>query len=126
MAAPVPPVLFGSQTSATSSSTYVTSVTVSVPQSASIMVVAGSAGTDTSTGVTDTQGNSYVLAVSNTTNENVQCWVATGVNPLTAGTDTFTTSWTTATTQQKNIIGVYVRGVIASDIAVAANGSSGT
>jgi hypothetical protein len=120
------PVACGSQTSAASSTTYTTTFSVSVPQSATVVVIAGSSGSDTSTGVTDSQGNVYALATSSTTSENVQCWTATAVASLTGGSDTFTVTWTTATTQQKNIIACYVQGAITVDLAATNNGSSGT
>ena len=121
------PVLCGSQTTAVSSSTYVTTFTASVPGSVLIVVIAGSAGSDSSTAVHDTQGNPYTLVATSTTNEDVQMWTAPAIIPLTGGTDTFTVTYATATTQQKNIISFYLQGAIFPvDLAASNNGSSGT
>jgi hypothetical protein len=121
------PVPCGSQSTATSSTTYATTVTVNVPGSVLIVVVTGSSGSDTSTAVHDSQGNPYTLAASNTTNENVQCWTAPAIIPLTGGTDTITVTYATATTQQKNIICCYLQGAIFPvDLGANGNGSSGT
>jgi hypothetical protein len=121
------PVPCGSQSTATSSTTYATTVTVNVPGSTLIIVVTGSSGTDSSTAVHDSQGNTYTLAASSTTNQDVQCWTAPAVIPLTGGTDTITVTYATATTQQKNIICFYLQGAIFPvDLGVSNNGSSGT
>jgi hypothetical protein len=123
--APIP-VVYAQTTSNANSATYVVSVANTTVNRAILCVIAGSSGASNSTGVTDTQGNIYALSTQSLVNENVQFWYALNAVPLVAGTDTFTVTWATANTQQKNIIGFYVTGGKFGDIGASNNGSSTT
>jgi hypothetical protein len=119
------PYTAGSLSSAASSATYAVPVNLPVPPGAAVTVFAGAAGATPSTGVTDSQGNTYALAASSTVNENLQAFTATavtGLNPL--ASDTWTVTFGAANTQNKNIIAIAVTGVSATGIGTSANGSS--
>jgi hypothetical protein len=120
------PVFAGFISTAASSATYAVPMTTApVPPGAVIAVFAGASGATAATGVTDTQGNTYTLVASSTSNEYLQAFTATavtGLNP--AAGDSLTVTFAAANGQNKNILAVAVTGCAAADIAVAANGSS--
>jgi hypothetical protein len=96
-----------------------------VPPGATVVVFAGSSGGTSSTGVTDTQGNTYTLAASSTVNENLQAYTGIAVNGLNpAAGDSWTVTWAASNTQNKNVLAVMVTGCAAADITAAANGNS--
>lgn len=118
------PFTAGTLSSAASSATYSVPVSTPVPPGAAVTVFAGASGATAATGVTDSQGNTYALKSSSTSNEYLQAFTATavtGLNPL-AG-DTWTVTYGAANTQEKTVIAVAVTGASATDIATAANGS---
>lgn len=101
-------------------------VTPDIPLAAgtSVTVFAGCTST-AATGITDTQGNSYALDASATTNQSLQAFtgiLTTPLNPL--ASDYWTVTFAVANTQQKTITAVSVTGVGVPDVAVAADGSS--
>jgi hypothetical protein len=108
---------------------YTASVAAPVAPGSAIVVFAGAAGATAATGVTDSQGNTYTLAGSSTSNEYLQAFTATavtGLNPA-AGSfagDYWTVTYAAANTQIKLATAIAVTGAAIADVGVAANGNS--
>lgn len=99
-------------------------VTVATAAGDAIVVSLGSsAGTNPPTGIADSQGNSYILWQSFTTNPNIAVWVASGhgVKALTTS-DTFTATYTLAT-GNGSLIAVSCPGTLAVDNSAILSGS---
>lgn len=124
---PGPPKVLFQASSATSSATYANASTTTTMQGDCITVVASDVSTNTVTGVSDSQGNSYGLVRSVTTAPSMQVYQSSNSNPL-GTTDTITVTYATATATEKNIIALDTPGVLTTtavtDFSAPASGTS--
>ena len=128
--------LIGDTASAVGSKTVVLNVATSTSEGDAIVVSASVVVTsETVTSVSDTQGNSYVLAESTGSQFSAAVFVATSgtgpsepTQPLAAGTDTITVTFSTTGTNAKNIIAVGIpevpTGATADQVVPASNSGS--
>ena len=108
------PAVIGTLTSTTSSTTYTVPITVATSTSDAISVFSASntpsAGAPSVTNVTDSKGNQYVLITQTTVNQIVSEWRAFDAVALTTS-DTVTVTFSSATTNLKDIMVVDLPGV---------------
>jgi hypothetical protein len=124
------PYLIGDQADAAGSATCVITVANSTTGGDAIAVAAGTSGGDTITSVTDSKGNTYSVAESQTSSPSVYLYVAQDTAALSSGgtPDTITVTFS-GTSAAHNAVAAGCAGVRASsavDQIAAATGSTST
>jgi hypothetical protein len=115
---PGPYYVIGHATSVANASTVViTAAATTNPGDAVVVGCSTSSGSDTITGVTDSQMNSYISAVANSTEFTDAIYVALNTTPLASGVDTITVTYSAADTSGKNAGAVGCMNIPASAVA---------
>jgi hypothetical protein len=123
---PTLPAVVYAQYSAVSSLNYAMTVGQPVPAGSVITAICSAAGASDATGVTDSKGNTYTLVQSCTAGVHMQVFQAVNVTALTTS-DTITTAYGSANTQQKNFIALSTANVLTAsplDFSAQATGTS--
>lgn len=119
------PGVVGTLTSSTSATAYAIPATNGSIAGNAIVVAASSSGAAAATSVTDSQGNSYTLAKSNTTGEELQVFVSVTGNAL-SGTDTITVHYGSANTQVKTLAALSASNLNPTTLVDFSGSSGGT
>lgn len=119
------PGVVGTLTSSTSATAYAIPATNGSIAGNAIVVAASCSGATAASSVTDSQGNSYTLAKSNTTSEELQVFVSVTGNAL-SGTDTITVHYGSANTQVKTLAALSVSNLNPSTLVDFSGASGGT